>query len=105
MDSEQRIAQLEHQMEELLETAEDNNRLLRSIQRSMRWGFWGRLLVWIIVLALPFIVLGPFLQAVVPNISGNEEKNLFGLPSADQVQGLLNAYKSASSTSSGTPVR
>lgn len=100
MDSEQRIAQIEHQIEELLETAEDNNRLLRSIQRSMRWGFWGRLLVWIIVLALPFIVLGPFLQAVVPGLSGNEGKNLFGLPSTDQVQGLLNAYKSGSTSSS-----
>lgn len=105
MEPEQRIAQLEGRIEELLETVEDNNRLLRSIQRSMRWGFWGRLLVWIIVLALPFIVLGPFLQAVVPNISGNEEKNLFGLPSGDQVQGLLKAYKSGSSTSSSTQAR
>lgn len=104
MDTEQRMAQLEQKIEELAETVEDNNKLLRSIHRSMRWGFWGRLLVWIIVLALPFIVLGPFLQAIVPGLSGSE-KNLFGLPSADQVQGLLNAYKAGSSTSSGASAR
>lgn len=105
MELEQRMAQLEGRIEELLETVEDNNRLLRSIQRSMRWGFWGRLLVWIIVLALPFIVLGPFLKAVVPGLSGTEKNSLFGLPSTDQVEGLLNAYRSGSSTSSGTPAQ
>lgn len=84
-------------MEELLELAEENNQMLQGIRRSLRWSFWGRLLVWIIVLALPFIVLGPLLNAVVPGFSG-PEKGVFGLPSSDQVRALLDAYKAGSST-------
>lgn len=98
MDPEQRIAQLEGRMEDLLEAVEDNNKLLRSMHRSMRWSFWGRLLIWIIVLALPFIVLGPFLKAVVPGLSGSQGESLFGLPSASQIQTLLNEYKSGTSS-------
>jgi len=101
MDLEQRIAQLETKLEDLSETAEENNELLRSIRTTLRWSFWGRLLIWVIVLALPFIVLGPLLRAVVPGISGTESKSVFGLPSSQEVRALMDAYKSGGGTSSG----
>ena len=97
MDSEQRIAQLEVKFEELLEIAEENNEMLRYLKRTTRWSFWGRLLIWIIVLVLPFLLLGPLLKALVPGISG-QSTSLFGLPSQDQVKSLLNAYKQGTGT-------
>lgn len=98
MDQEQRIARLEEQLDDLLELAEENNKILISMQRTARWSFWGKLLIWIIVLVLPFIVLGPFLKALVPGIAGGDGKSLFGLPSETQVKALLEAYKQGTST-------
>lgn len=103
MDPEQRFAQLEDRIEELLEMVEDNNRRLRSINRSLRWSFWGRLIIWVIVLALPFIVLGPLLKTLVPGLPGSGSNGVVGLPSAQQLQSLLNAYKAGSGTASSTP--
>lgn len=100
MDDDQRLAQLEHKVEELLEIVEENNKILHSMERTARWSFWGKLLIWIIVLVLPFIVLGPFLKALIPSIPSNGNGGLFGLPSQGQVKALLNAYTSDMASSS-----
>lgn len=100
MDPEQRIAKLEQRVEDLMEIAEENNHLLHSMRTTLRWSFWGRLLIWIIVLALPFLFLGHILKAVVPGLPSGQDKSLFGLPSTNQVKALLDAYKSGSGTPS-----
>lgn len=102
MDTDQRIGKLEERLEELLEISEENNSILRSMERTARWSFWGKLLIWIIVLVLPFIVLGPFLKALIPGIPTSGSGGLFGLPSSEQVKELLNAYSSGSHASSST---
>lgn len=98
MDDDKRITRLEETLDELLELAEENNKILIKMERAARWSFWGRLLIWILVLALPFIVLAPFLHALVPGLSGMEGKGLFGLPSGEQTKALFEAYKSGSTT-------
>lgn len=103
METDQRIGQLEDKLNELLEVAEENNEILRSMQRTARWSFWGRLLIWIIVLVLPFIFLGPFLKALIPGIPSTDSgHSLFGFPSEEQVKALLNAYKADSGSAAST---
>lgn len=93
MDPEQRMAKLEERLDLLTESVEENNRLLASMARTLRWSFWGRLIIWVIVLALPFIVLGPFLKTIVPGLSSTKDSSMFGLPSGDQVKALLDSSR------------
>ncbi len=95
---EQRIARLEQAIEDLTEIAEENNALLRSMQRRARWAFWGKLLFWAVILALPFIVLGPFLHSLVPELYTSGSRGLFGLPSLEKIQSLLQVYHQATGT-------
>lgn len=88
---EQALSRIEQLLEDNLEVAEENNKLLHSLRRTQRWAFWGKLLLWIIVLGLPVLLLGPYLHALLP-VTGEGSHSLFGLPSADQVKALLNAY-------------
>jgi hypothetical protein len=100
MDDEQNLARLEQLLEDTRELAEENNRILHSIKRTTWWGFWGRLILWIIVLALPFIVLGPFLKALVPVSTEGSAKSIFGFPSSDQIKSLIDAYRASSTEAS-----
>ncbi len=91
---EKTIDRLEQMMEETLELAEENNRVLTGIQRTLRWSFWGKIVLWAVVLILPFFVLGPLINSILPvSYSEGNAKNLFGLPSADQLQSLIKAYR------------
>lgn len=93
------LARLEQLLEDTYEIAEENNRILLSLQRTARWSFWGKVLIWIIVLVLPFIVLGPLLHALLPvSYPQTDSKSIFGLPSADQIQNLLRAYHDAATS-------
>ena len=98
MDEQQRIARIEERLDEIFELTEENNVKIKSLERTARWSFWGRLLIWVIVLILPFIVLGPLLKSIVPGLAPNNGHSLFGLPSEQQLQQLLDTYKQASTT-------
>ncbi len=92
----QTLARLEQTLEDLQDAVEENNRILRRIQRTSNWSFWGRILIWLIVLALPFLVLGPIIHALIPVAYTNGESGSFlGLPSAEQLQELIRAYQSS----------
>lgn len=98
----QNYSRLEQLLQDNIELTQENNKILRSLQRTMRWSFWGKLLLWIIVLVLPFIFLGPLLHTLIPasNSEGNT-KSLFGLPSADQIQSLLKTYQHEVASTTG----
>jgi hypothetical protein len=96
------LSRLEQLLEDNLELAEENNKILHSMQRTMRWSFWGKLLLWIIVLVLPFFVLGPLVHSLLPiSNGGTGSKTLFGLPSGDEIQNLLKAYHESTTSSQG----
>jgi hypothetical protein len=95
---EQTITRLEQMLQDTLELAEENNELLRKIQRQQRVAFWGKLLLWILVLGLPLLFLGPILHALFPYVPG-QSQSVFGLPSADQVKALMNAYQASGTAS------
>lgn len=94
---EQAVSRLEQMLQDTLELAEENNELLRKIHRQQRVAFWGKLLLWILVLGLPLLFLGPILHAIFPYVP-SESHGVFGLPSPDQVKTILDAYQ-ASGTS------
>lgn len=95
---EQTISRLEQLLEDNLELAEENNKMLLQIRSSQRWSFWGKLVLWILVLGLPVLFLGPILRSVLPApYQDAQSKSVFGLPSAEQVKALLQAYQATTS--------
>lgn len=92
---EQTIARLEQLLEDTYEIAEENNKLLLSMQRTARWAFWGKLVLWVLVLGLPIFFLGPILHAILPIPYSESSHSVFGLPSTDQVKSLLQAYQAS----------
>jgi hypothetical protein len=94
---EQTIARIEQQLQDLQELVEENNELIHKMQRQARWAFWGKLVLWLIIIGLPIIFLGPIIHAILP-YSTSGSGSVFGLPSSDQVKALIDAYQA-----SGTP--
>lgn len=60
------LSRMEQLLQDNLELAEENNRLLRQLRRAVRASFWARIILWAIVIALPLLLLRPVLNAVVP---------------------------------------
>jgi hypothetical protein len=89
------ITRLEQLLEENLELAEENNRLIREIRRTGRIAFWLKLVLWATVLILPFLLIGPILAALIP-AAGGASGSTFGIPTAEQFQSLLEAYQGGS---------
>jgi uncharacterized membrane protein (DUF106 family) len=86
MDDE-RFAKIEKDLAELREIAEENNDFMREIRSMMRISFWSKLIIWAVVLILPFYLYSAFLA---PILSG---MGLGGFPSADQIKTLMDAYQ------------
>lgn len=91
---EQAFSRLEQLLQDTLEVAEENNELLHKIQRQARWSFWGKIIIWVLVLGLPLLFLGPILKSIVP-YTGTAPHSVFGLPSAEQLDAVISAYQAS----------
>lgn len=87
------LARLEQLATENLELAEETNQLLRDMRRLSRVAFWAKAVMWLIVIVLPFILLKPIVNALVPLVGGNPSS--FGLPSSTDIQALIREYQSS----------
>lgn len=91
--------ELKRQLEEIHALAKDNHQMLRAIRRDQWLGFIGRVIVWIIVLALPLYLYQQYFQPLVSKFyptSGtatSSTSGMFGLPTSAEVQKLINSYK------------
>ncbi len=90
--------ELKKLLEETHALAKDNHQMLRAIRRDQWLGFIGRVIVWVIVLALPLYLYQQYLQPLVARFSqatGIETpaSGPFGLPTSADVQKLLNSIK------------
>lgn len=92
-DEKMTLTRVEQLLQQNLELTEENNRLIREVRRTGRVSFWFRLALWAIVLILPFLLIGPILEAVVPAAAGGQGGSLFGLPSSSQLQEVFDAYQ------------
>ncbi len=87
------------QLEELVEAnhtlAKETNRIVRDLRRTGRIAFWFRVILWIAVLGLPILFLGPIIRYVnaATGISIPTSTNLFGVPSADEIQKAVTQYR------------
>ena len=88
------LTRVEQLLQENLELSEENNKLLRDLRRTARLGFWFKLLIWAAVIILPFLLLKPILETLVPATGAGEAGfSIFGLPSQDQLEGVIDAYQ------------
>ncbi|MDB5190254.1 MAG: hypothetical protein JWN49_580 [Parcubacteria group bacterium] len=95
MNDEATISRLEQLLEDSIELAEENNKLLRSLLRSNRIAFWAKALMWIIILILPFILLGPLVRTLVPAADTSKAGSVFGFPSPTEIQNIVNSYRAS----------
>lgn len=84
---------IEQLAEETRALAEENNRLLREARRFARIGIALRILVWLVVLVVPLLVVGSVIRAIAPIPVDGTAPGLFGLPSGEQLQDVLDAYR------------
>ncbi|HEY0010718.1 MAG TPA: hypothetical protein VGB97_02260 [Candidatus Paceibacterota bacterium] len=90
MDEEQlTLARMQQLLEENLELAEENNQLLRKMRRMGRL----RMVGWILLIILPFLLLIPVMNVLIPS-TGGEDSGIFGLPTVERVQRALEALQS-----------
>ncbi len=94
MSDEATDARIEELLRDLQETVEENNRLLRRIQRGNVLAFWGKLILWTLVIVLPIIFIKPILSTILP-FAGVTSPGVgsYGLPSQAELQQVLQAYK------------
>ncbi len=90
--------ELERLVKETRQLAEDNNRLLRRIRRDALLGFVAKIVLWLVVLGVPLFFLGTYLGPIMDALSGSGSESfkpgLFGLPSEEQVNKLIEQYQS-----------
>ncbi|HUY05233.1 MAG TPA: hypothetical protein VMV62_00725 [Candidatus Paceibacterota bacterium] len=88
--------ELKKALDEIHALTKDNHDMLRAIRRDQWLGFIGRVIVWLIVLALPLYLYQQYLQPLVSKFSttqGVSTSGLFGFPTAAEVQKILNSFQ------------
>jgi len=88
--------ELKRALEEIHVLAKDNHDMLRAIRRDQWLGFIGRIIVWVIVLALPLYLYQQYLQPFVAKFSaaaGTTTTGIFGLPTSAELQKLMNSFQ------------
>lgn len=88
---------LRREIDEIKALTKDNHRMLRAIRRDYWIGLVGKVIIWIIVLALPLYLYQQYIQPIVTKIVPTATTTgMFGIsiPSSAEVEKLLNSYKS-----------
>jgi len=90
---------LEKLLEENLEVAKANHKILKRMERNALIGFFAKIVIWLIVLGVPIFFLssylGPLMQAFNGTATTTVPSGVFGLPSAEQLQKILKEYKAS----------
>jgi hypothetical protein len=87
---------LEKLLEENLKVARDNHKILRRMERNALIGFVAKIIIWLIVLGVPIFFLSTYLGPIMEAVQGtgtSTPSGVFGLPSAEQLQEIINTYK------------
>ena len=90
MPPQEKLAQLEAVVQETAVLVQQNNEILKSMQRWDRIMLWARIILWIVVLGLPLLFIGPLLKMIAPaaGVAGSA-----GFPSLDQLQQTYQQYQ------------
>jgi hypothetical protein len=90
-DTSLQLTRIEQLLEDNLAAAQETNDMIRDMRRTAWWGFWFKVIIWAAVIILPFILLKPLLETLVPAAAGGS--GLFGLPSQSDLEKALDAYQ------------
>lgn len=84
-------------LQENLAVAKDNNRLLRELRRNAILGLIAKIVLWLIVLGVPLFFLSSYLGPILDAVSGQSSEQipsgLFGIPSEEQINQLIEQYQ------------
>lgn len=84
------------ELEEIRALAKDNHRMLRAIRRDQWWGFAARIVIWLIVLALPIYLYQQYVAPIIESFTGTTTPataGFFGFPSPEQIDRAIGAYR------------
>jgi len=79
---------LEALLKDNLAIAQENNRILREMQRMDRIVLWVKIVVWTLVIILPLIFIGPILDFIMQGFG----VSVMGLPSPEMMEEALRLY-------------
>ncbi len=90
--------ELKRMLDETHALVKDNHRMLRALRRYQLVGFFGKIIIWALVLILPLYLYQQYLGPLVAKFSAFSETSvpssmLFDLPTATELQKLINSYK------------
>lgn len=91
---------LKELLEENIAVAKDTNRLIREMRRNAILGMIAKVVIWLIVLGVPLFFLSSYLGPLLDAASGQPNADslkpgVFGLPSPEQMNALIEQYKAA----------
>ena len=95
----QAIARLEELLEETNEIAQQNHKILKRMERNALFAFFAKVIIWLIVLGVPLFFFGPYLKPIYSlmtegrNATTTPTSGIFGLPSAQELQNIVNSYR------------
>ena len=89
--------ELKRELEEMRVMVKDNHRMLRAMRRAQWYGLVARIIIWIIVLALPLYLYQQYLQPIVNQFtvgtSTPSSSGPFGFPSREHIQQFIDSYR------------
>lgn len=88
--------ELKRELEQIRVLAKDNHDMLRKIRRDQWLGFVGRIVVWVIVLALPLYLYQQYIEPFVSTLTsgtGATSTSPFGFPTSAELEKLINSFK------------
>lgn len=92
--------ELKRMLDETHALAKDNHRMLRALRRYQIMGFFGKIVIWAIVLVLPLYLYQQYLGPLISKFSALSETSIpgsgvFTLPTSAELQKLIDSYKAA----------
>lgn len=88
-------SRLEELLKETLHLSQENNKILRRMERNALISFFAKIVLWLLLLGLPLFFLGPYLKPLFNLVTGAPSTSSsvpLGVPSEGQLQELLNLY-------------
>ncbi len=88
--------EIKQELDALHALAKDNHRMLRAMRRDQWIGFVGKVVMWVLVLALPIYLYQHYLEPIYSALSAGHASStpgFFGLPSSAELQNLLHSVQ------------
>lgn len=86
--------ELKDLLEENLEVTRENNELLKKIRRDAMIGFAVKAVIWLVILGVPIFFITTYLAPFLEQTGTSTPTTLFGIPSPEEAQKLLEEYQS-----------